>query len=61
MSTIQNAPALVFIIILSLPITLWATTPCEQATQNVIKVYHLRQTLSEVQQKTSFCKKFCDR
>jgi len=42
----------IFIITLSLPITLWATTPCDQATQNVIKVYHLRQTLSLAQKKS---------
>ena len=40
------------IITLILPITLWAATPCSLATQNVIKVYHLRQTLSLAQQKT---------
>jgi len=40
------------IITLILPITLWAATPCEQATQNVIKVYHLRHTFSQAQQKS---------
>jgi len=40
------------IITLILPFTLWAATPCDQATQNVIKVYHLRHTLSLAQQKS---------
>jgi len=42
---------IIFIITLTLPITLWAAMPCEQATQKVIKVYHLRHTLSLAQQK----------
>ncbi len=42
---------IIFIITLSLPVTIWAATPCDQATQNVIKVYHLRHTLSLAQQK----------
>jgi len=43
---------IIFIITLSLPISLWAAMPCDQATQNVIKVYHLRQTLSLTQKKS---------
>jgi hypothetical protein len=39
-------PLVIFIITLILPFTLWAATPCSLATQNVIKVYHLRHTLS---------------
>jgi outer membrane protein OmpA-like peptidoglycan-associated protein len=42
----------IFIITLSLPISLWAATPCDQGTQNDIKVYHLRQTLSLAQKKS---------
>ncbi|MDM8563755.1 tetratricopeptide repeat protein [Candidatus Marithioploca araucensis] len=40
------------IITLILPITLWAAAPCDQATKNVIKVYHLRHTLSQARQKS---------
>jgi len=43
---------IIFIVTRTLPMTLWATMPCEQATQNVIKVYHLQHRLSLAQQKS---------
>jgi hypothetical protein len=42
---------IIFIVTLTLPLSLWAATPCDQATQNVIKVFHLRHTLPVAQQK----------
>jgi tetratricopeptide (TPR) repeat protein len=42
---------IIFIVTLTLPLSLWAAMPCDQATQNVIKVFHLRHTLSVAQQK----------
>lgn len=45
---------IIFLLTLTLPITLWATMPCDQATQNIIKVYHLRYTLFLAQQNSLY-------